>query len=132
MLKVCDMAEIIGVGDAFTWAGKRYQKYIQCKLDRCFANKEWRRVFYQASREFMEKLGSDHRPVMVNLVSQYEKRRGAFRFDKRMVGKVRVDETIQEAWRSSSGVGSLSLIKRIGAVRQSRSKWKRENNQNLV
>ncbi|KAG2270160.1 hypothetical protein Bca52824_064715 [Brassica carinata] len=121
MLKVCDMAEIIGVGDAFTWAGKRYQKYIQCKLDRCFANKEWRRVFYQASREFMEKLGSDHRPVMVNLVSQYEKRRGAFRFDKRMVGKVRVDETIQEAWRSSSGVGSLSLIKRIGAVRQSLS-----------
>lgn len=127
MLKVCEMAEISGVGDAFTWAGKRYQKYIQCKLDRCFANKEWRRVFYQASQEFMEKLGSDHRPVMVNLVNQHEKRRGAFRFDKRMVGKVRVAETIQEAW---SGLGSLSLMKRIGAVRQSLSRWKRENNQN--
>ncbi|CAF2222574.1 unnamed protein product, partial [Brassica napus] len=55
------------------------------------------------------------------------KRRGAFRFDKRMVGKVRVAETIQEAW---SGLGSLSLMKRIGAVRQSLSRWKRENNQN--
>ncbi|KAG2248428.1 hypothetical protein Bca52824_088056 [Brassica carinata] len=118
MLKVCEMAEISGVGDAFTWSGKRYQKYIQCKLDRCFANKEWRRVFYQASQEFMEKLGLDHRPVMVNLVNQHEKRRGAFRFDKRMVGKVRVAETIQETW---SGAGSMSLMKRIGAVRQSTS-----------
>lgn len=41
MLKICDMAEIVGTGDPFTWAGQRYQKYIQCKLDRCYANKAY-------------------------------------------------------------------------------------------
>lgn len=43
---------------------------------------------------------------------------------------MRVAETIQEAWRRSSESGSLSLMKRIGVVRQSLSKWKRDNNQN--
>lgn len=47
MLDVCEMKELLGVGDSFTWAGVKYKKYIQCKLDRCFGNKKWRTVFFK-------------------------------------------------------------------------------------
>lgn len=93
--------------------------YIQCKLDRCFGNKEWRRVFCRASLEFMEKLGSDHRPVMVDLACENGRRRGTFCVDKRMVGKCRVHRN-----------ENTSLLDRIGVTRQFLSKWKRESNQN--
>ena len=42
----------------------------------------------------MEKLGSDHRPVMVDLACETKRRRGTFLFDKRMVGKCHVAETV--------------------------------------
>lgn len=45
MIKTCDMKELPSTGNSFTWGGKRYDLYIQCKLDRCFANKEWFRMF---------------------------------------------------------------------------------------
>lgn len=39
-VRVCEMAELSGFGDSFTWSGVRSKKYIQSKLDRCFGNKE--------------------------------------------------------------------------------------------
>lgn len=130
MLDVCEMKEITGSGDSFTWAGKRYQKYIQCKLDRCFGNKKWRTVFYKASQAFMERLGSDHRPVLVDLLSGKDRKRVDFGFDKRMVGKTRVRETIGEAWETARMMKNLSIMESLGEVRRSLGKWKRENTQN--
>ncbi|XP_018479618.1 uncharacterized protein LOC108850618 [Raphanus sativus] len=130
MIQVCEMKELTGFGDSFPWAGVRYKKYIQCKLDRCFGNKQWRNVFQNSTQTFMERLGSDHRPVMVNLMSEQDSRRSDFRFDKWMVGKNRVEETIGETWNRARGIGNLSIVDSIGAVRKSLGKWKRDNNLN--
>ncbi|XP_013690321.2 uncharacterized protein LOC106394286 [Brassica napus] len=130
MLEVCKIKELAGFGDSFTWEGVRYKKYIQCKLDRCFGNKKWRNVFHKATQTFMERLGSDHRPVMVNLFCEKDRKRAAFRFDKRLVGKNRVEETIGEAWKRARGTNNLSIVESLGAVRKSLGIWKRENNHN--
>lgn len=130
MLEVCEMKELVGFGDSYTWAGVRCKKYIQCKLDRCFGNKLWRSRFSGASQVFMERLGSDHRPVLVNFFAAKERKRADFRFDKRLVGKSRVFETIREAWVNSRTSGRLSLLDSLGEVRRSLGKWKRENEMN--
>lgn len=129
-LDVCEMVELCGVGDSFTWAGKRWQKYVQCKLDRCFGNKEWKRVFPLAVQVFLERLGSDHKPVLVKLFGQNDSRRGSFRFDKRIVGRQKVRECIDSAWKEGSGAGQQSVIDKLGSVRRSLGKWKRENGNN--
>lgn len=79
----------------------------------------------------MEKLGSDHRPVMVDLACETKRRRGTFLFDKRMVGKCHVAETVQEAWYRAGRMNeNVSLLDRIGVTRRFLSKWKCENNNN--
>ncbi|KAJ4902361.1 hypothetical protein Rs2_16312 [Raphanus sativus] len=42
----------------------------------------------------------------------------------------RVEETIGETWNRARGIGNLSIVDSIGAVRKSLGKWKRDNNLN--
>lgn len=130
MLDVCELKELVGHGDSFTWAGVRYKKNIQCKLDRCFGNRQWRRFFPDASQVFMEMLGSDHRHVMVNFFNAKDRKRALFRFDKRLVGRNRVFETIRDTWSRARQQSNVYVFDKLGEVQRSLGKWKRENEVN--
>lgn len=108
----------------------RYKKWIQCKLDKSFGNKEWFNMFHVANQSFLEKRGSDHRPVLVKMLDFQETYRGQFRFDKRMLHKPLVIESILGAWNNIRllDVGSVSDMIRL--CRKTLSKWKKYNNMN--
>lgn len=84
-VKTCGMEELSSKGDRFTWGGMRYKKWVQCCLDRCFANEEWFKIFPVSNQRFLEKRGLDHRPVFVSLSASSEFFRGRFCFDKRLL-----------------------------------------------
>ncbi|XP_020885673.1 uncharacterized protein LOC110229535 [Arabidopsis lyrata subsp. lyrata] len=41
VLSVCDMVELSSQGNKYTWAGRRGDHWVQCRLDRAFGNKDW-------------------------------------------------------------------------------------------
>lgn len=98
MLNVCRMKELASQGDPFTWAGQRGKHWIRCKLDRCFGNQDWLNLFPAASQVFLDKRGSDHRPVLVNLFKVDEQRKGRFRFDKALLRLPQVKRVVEDAW----------------------------------
>ncbi|KAF3531740.1 hypothetical protein DY000_02040842 [Brassica cretica] len=71
-------------------------------------------------------MGSDHKPILVCLFGNQHGARGAFKFDKRMIGKQEVREYIHEAWNYHSGSGQRSLVQRFGSVHMNLGSWKRE------
>ena len=83
LLATCDMYEVGSSGNGFTWGGTRNNQWIQCKLDRCFGNPAWFSMFPTAHQWFLEKLGSDDQPVLVEFTQDKSFFKEQFRFDKR-------------------------------------------------
>ncbi|KAG2322831.1 hypothetical protein Bca52824_016044 [Brassica carinata] len=112
MLSTCGMEELPSRGDRFTWGGTRWKKYIRCCLDHCFGNKAWRERFPASNQVFLDKRGSDHRPVLVNFVANPEAIRGQFRFDKRLLHHPDLKKEVEVMWRKSKTRGSMAKRKR--------------------
>lgn len=124
MLNGCDMVELTSSGNGFTWARRRHDLWIQSKLDRCFGNKGWFRTFQASNQAFLERRDSDHRPIMVKLLSSQEAYRGSFWFKKRMLHKPMVKEAIVRAWNFLFG---NTVADKLRSCRKTLNRWKEHN-----
>ncbi|KAF8086553.1 hypothetical protein N665_0621s0004 [Sinapis alba] len=107
MIKACDMKELSSNGNAFTWGGMRTHMWIQCKLDRSFGNKSLHNMFPASNQVFLEKRGSDHRPVLPG-----------------------VKQAILQAWHSPHPLEGASVSQRLRICRKALSSLKKQNNSN--
>lgn len=130
MLAVCEMVELQYSGNNMTWGGLRWKKWIQSRLDRCFGNKKWFNIFPVSNQCFLDKRGSDHRPVLVKLIASSETYRGSFRFDGRFLNKPGVKEEIKKAWLTNHNFFGDSVADKLKRCRKFLSRWKKTTNLN--
>ncbi|XP_010436306.1 PREDICTED: uncharacterized protein LOC104720031 [Camelina sativa] len=130
MLKVCDMVELPSQGNSFMWAGRRGEHWMQCRLDRAFGNTEFIKQFPASNQGFMDLRGSDHRPVLIKLLSSQDSYRGQFRFDKRFLFKEEVKTIIHTTWNRNRSDSYISVAERLRNCREALSSWKKKNSLN--
>ncbi|KAG7593406.1 Reverse transcriptase domain [Arabidopsis thaliana x Arabidopsis arenosa] len=130
MISDCRLREVPSIGNRFSWAGDRNNLWIQCRLDRALGNEAWFHLFPRAQAEYLERIGSDHRPVFVRFVNENMSRRGRFLFDKRWTSKPEFLEIIKEGWCKDDAAGYRALMHRLANCRKSIARWKRVSNQN--
>lgn len=83
MINDCCLREVPSIGNQFSWAGERHRMWIQCKLDRALGNAAWLFLFPRVQTEYLERIGSDHRPIIIRFANENISRTGRFMFDKR-------------------------------------------------
>lgn len=130
MINACKLEELQSHGNSFTWSGLRSNSWVHTRLDRCFGNRAWFKKFPCSNQTFLDKRGSDHRPVLIHLIESQEKYRGWFRFDRRFLEVEGVHDCVANAWdfATSNGLGSVS--KGLKACRRSLSGLKKHSSMN--
>lgn len=118
-------------GNPLSWVGKRDKVWVQCRLDRCFGNDAWYRLFPRSHVEYMAMYGSDHRPLRVGFALENDaESRGRFYFDSRMVGKEGVEDAIKKGWCKDMSGRRVSILESIANCRRELSRWKKRSTSN--
>ena len=126
----CRLREVPSMGNRFSWVGDRHNHWVQCCLDRALGNEAWFCLFPRAQSEFLQRIGSDHRPLLVRFVNENMSRHGRFMFDKHWISKPDFAAIARDGWHKDEAAGYKALLQRISDCRKSISKWKRISNQN--
>lgn len=114
-------------GNSLSWRGVRYNHLIHSRLDRAMSNCTWYEMFPAAHCKYLRFEGSDHRPLITFFDRTKRKRRGTFRFDRRLVSKPEIKTLMEESWKASD---SESVLSKICRTRQAIIAWTREQNLN--
>lgn len=112
-------------GDFLSWAGRRSNALVQCRLDRSLANQEWLNVFPQATTFYLKRICSDHSLILTSLDGHKMKYRSSFRYDHRCVKREGFVAVVEQSWKSY-GSGQASLTDKISDCRKAILSWKRQ------
>lgn len=114
-------------GNHLSWRGTRYNYFIQSRLDRAMGNCSWFERFPSGRCEYLRFEGSDHRPVVVHFDVSICKKKGLFRFDRRLKDKPEIRKIVSDQWKSDP---RDSVFTRVCKIRGNIIKWVKEQNQN--
>ena len=125
MAENCKIRELRFSGNWLSWAGKRDNVCVQCRLDRSFGNNEWFSLFPRSNMEYLELWASDHRPIRICFaLEKDDPSRNRFFFDKRFINKAGFEEVVKKIW----GLGeddTSNTMDRIGRCRRGILRWKK-------
>lgn len=114
-------------GNHLSWRGTRYTHFIQSRLDRAMANCSLFERFPAGRCEYLRFEGSDHRPIVVHFDVSREKRKGLFRFDRRLKDKPEIRQLVSLHWKK---VTPETVLEKISRIRYNIILWTHEQNLN--
>ncbi|CAA7045965.1 unnamed protein product [Microthlaspi erraticum] len=129
MIHDCGMLEFPCSGNQLSWVGRRGRTLVRCRLDRALGNEDWHESFPHSNVQYLRLWGSDHRPVLANILSKPIRRRKSFRFDRRWLDREEISAVVQDGW-SSSLPPDANLMTRISSVRKALGRWRSQNDLN--
>ena len=88
------------VGPKFTWSNKReIGNLIQCRLDRCWANLNWKAFYTEANVTHLARINSDHYPLLLNLnLNTSSTNNRPFKFQSIWLSHKDFPTVVREAW----------------------------------
>ncbi|XP_048593215.1 uncharacterized protein LOC106393995 [Brassica napus] len=131
MLNDCGMLEFPFTGDMLSWVGKRAGgSTVRCRLDRAVGNADWHEKFPHSNVKYMRLWGSDHRPILADILIKPTRRSKKFKFDKKWLDNEELRQVILEGWKSPDLPPDASIMEHISSCRRALSEWRRLNNVN--
>lgn len=110
------------------WKGTRYTHFIRSQLDRALSNCAWAEAFPASRCKYLRFEGSNHRPLLTYFNEATKKKRGFFRFDKRLREIDEIKSLIREVWNVSDT--SSSVLTKLAHCRRRIIQWTKEHNLN--
>ncbi|XP_048613313.1 uncharacterized protein LOC125587176 [Brassica napus] len=131
MLSHCGMLEFPFTGNKLSWVGKRSKGVtVRCRLDRAVGNEDWHEKFPHTATKYLRLWGSDHRPILADILTKPVRKKKKFKFDKRWLDNEELRNVILEGWKSEDLPPDANIMEHIASCRKALSQWRRQNNVN--
>ncbi|KAL5819223.1 hypothetical protein ACOSQ4_023065 [Xanthoceras sorbifolium] len=99
-LNDCSLGDLGFKGPPFTWCnGRTGASLVQERIDRGVCNVEWLDLFPSSSVDHLDYWRSDHRPLLVNILSSLSANTGPTRGPRRFM--------FEECWASEEGCAAI-------------------------
>lgn len=105
---------------------------VKCRLDRALSNSSWSELYPSGRCEYLRFESSDHRPLITYFEPLRRKKKGIFRYDRRLNKNPEVSKLIHDVWFQST---HLKVKQKIDNCRTAIIKWskkQRELNNKLL
>ncbi|CAA7044434.1 unnamed protein product [Microthlaspi erraticum] len=123
----CDLYDLRFSGNFLSWRGVRNKHLVRCRLDRSMSNSAWAEDYPSGRSEYLSFKGSDHRPIITNFDTTRKRRKGLFRYDRRLKENVEVSQLISDAWNTRE----LNTVEgKIGRCRREIIRWNKQRHLN--
>lgn len=126
-LSECDLYDLRHSGNPFSWRGVRHTHVVTCRLDRALGNSAWAEMFPDGRCQYLRFEGSDHRPLISHFTLDLKKKKGLFRYDRRLKDNEEVKTLIKDTWLERE---DSSVQNRIANCRRALVQWNREKQRN--
>ncbi|CAL9224796.1 unnamed protein product [Arabidopsis halleri] len=94
----CDLYDLRHSRNFLSWRDKRHDHLVHCRLDRAMSNGAWAEAYPSGRCEYLRFEGSDHRPLITHFDLSKKKKRGIFRYDRRLKENEEIKTLIKEVW----------------------------------
>ena len=131
MLSDCGMLEFPFTGNMLSWVGKRAGRTtVRCRIDRAVGNEDWHEKFPHSAVKYMRLWGSDHRPILADILTKPTRISKTFKFDKRWLDNEELRQVILEGWKSLDLPQDATIMEHISSCRKALSQWRIQHNVN--
>ena len=130
----CGLADLGFRGPKFTWYRGKNACLVQERLDRMLGNGGWLDLFPNSLVHHLNLRGSDHRPLLVELLRVNESssigkvwKRGRFHFEEAWVDEEECSTLIRNHWRSSTAVNLVGVANKFRLCATDLESWNVES-----
>ncbi|KAG7579243.1 Ribonuclease H domain [Arabidopsis thaliana x Arabidopsis arenosa] len=127
-LSECDLFDLQHSGNFLSWRGQRYEHLVLCRLDRALSNSAWAEAYPSGRCEYLQFEGSDHRPLITYFSLKQKRRKGIFRYDRRLRDNKEISQIIIQNWQPDNQEEEVES--KLGRCRRAIITWSREANVN--
>ncbi|KAL5545701.1 hypothetical protein UlMin_005388 [Ulmus minor] len=126
----CGLADLGFRGPKFTWNRGKNTCLVQEQLDRMLGNGGWLDLFPNSLVLHLNLRGSDHRPLLVELLRADESssigkiwKRGRFHFEEAWVDEVECSNLIKNHWRSITAANLDGVANKLRLCATDLERW---------
>lgn len=130
LLNDLEVIEIQPSNGRFSWSNFRQISSL-ARLDRCFVNTSWHKIYPLTICSFLSRVTSDHTPLKIDMLPHPKRNKGVrkpFRFNNIWYSYPDFENIVKESWMRnvlSTGLASIIVLK-LRRLSADIRKWKRE------
>jgi len=128
----CDLFDLRHSGNFFSWRGKRHDHIVHCRVDRAMSNGVWAESYPASRCVYLRFEGSDHRLLLTHFDLTKKKKKGVFRYDRRLKTNEEISNLILEAWNLNDEEDVKAKLDRCRTEIISWTRNKHQNSQKVI